>query len=182
MITLQGGFSWAVLVAKVCIDYPNQSAPELVQTFFHVYREWRWPEPVALIDFQEVNVNSLKNVSSSMLLVIFALIQTQTYVKICPIHNCISDMFRKKLVITRVGTCLQFTASQRQLPGTQIKMCRRGIRWWNPHPWLCWCVPYRHCHFSLSELNWMLSITHFWLCFIYESDNKAALWLRLSFR
>ena len=33
-----GGFSWAVLVAKICMDYPQLSAPELIRTFFEVKR------------------------------------------------------------------------------------------------------------------------------------------------
>ena len=49
-----GGFSWAVLVARVCIDHPDLSAPELVQRFFHVFKDWSWPAPVSLTNYQQV--------------------------------------------------------------------------------------------------------------------------------
>ena len=48
-----GGFSWAVLVAKVCIMHPNvksESACEMIFKFFEVFSKWNWPIPVALSD------------------------------------------------------------------------------------------------------------------------------------
>ena len=48
-----GGFSWAVLVAKVCMECPDLSAPELIQKFFHLFKSWTWPDPVSLTDIQQ---------------------------------------------------------------------------------------------------------------------------------
>jgi len=54
-----GGFSWAVLVAKVCIDmhqryqgWPDGSyeATHVIQNFFHTFANWSWPDPVSLIE------------------------------------------------------------------------------------------------------------------------------------
>jgi len=51
-----GGFSWAVLVAKACIDM-HQSNPSggfdatnVIQSFFHLFATWPWPQAVALVE------------------------------------------------------------------------------------------------------------------------------------
>ena len=51
-----GGFSWAVLVAKACIDM-HQSLPEggfdathVIRSFFHLFSTWHWPQPVSLVE------------------------------------------------------------------------------------------------------------------------------------
>ena len=44
-----GGFSWAALVAKTCIKFPEiQNAEELVYKFFDMFSKWSWPDPVIL--------------------------------------------------------------------------------------------------------------------------------------
>jgi poly(A) polymerase len=43
-----GGFSWTVLVAKVCQLYKGASSSELVIHFFRTFANWLWPEPVFL--------------------------------------------------------------------------------------------------------------------------------------
>ena len=53
-----GGFSWAVLVAKTCIDMHQidqngailYDATKVIQRFFHLFGHWTWPDPVALIE------------------------------------------------------------------------------------------------------------------------------------
>ena len=37
-----GGINWALLVARVCQDYPDAAAPELTRRFFAIYAEWNW--------------------------------------------------------------------------------------------------------------------------------------------
>jgi poly(A) polymerase len=56
-----GGFSWAVLVAKACIDM-HQSKPSggydathVIQSFFHLFSKWPWPQPVTLVDIEPKN-------------------------------------------------------------------------------------------------------------------------------
>ncbi|OQR75759.1 poly(A) polymerase gamma-like [Tropilaelaps mercedesae] len=44
-----GGVSWAILVAKVCTIYPKAGAARIVNKFFLVMSQWRWPEPVMLL-------------------------------------------------------------------------------------------------------------------------------------
>ncbi|XP_022650192.1 poly(A) polymerase type 3-like isoform X2 [Varroa destructor] len=44
-----GGISWAILVAKVCTIYPKAGAARIVNKFFLVMSQWRWPEPVMLL-------------------------------------------------------------------------------------------------------------------------------------
>ncbi|CAD5112345.1 DgyrCDS1572 [Dimorphilus gyrociliatus] len=43
-----GGVSWAMLVARVCQLYPNAAAATIVNKFFLVYDQWKWPQPVLL--------------------------------------------------------------------------------------------------------------------------------------
>lgn len=44
-----GGVSWAILVAKVCTIYPKAGAARIINKFFLVMSQWRWPEPVMLL-------------------------------------------------------------------------------------------------------------------------------------
>ena len=41
-----GGFSWAVMVAKTCIDYPGETPSRTLYNFFVMFSDWQWPEPV----------------------------------------------------------------------------------------------------------------------------------------
>ncbi|XBW37140.1 hypothetical protein QEN19_002718 [Hanseniaspora menglaensis] len=43
-----GGVAWAMLVAKICQLYPNANSATIVQKFFFVYYNWKWPQPVLL--------------------------------------------------------------------------------------------------------------------------------------
>ena len=51
-----GGFSWAVLVAKACVDmHQNQpnggyDATAVIHHFFHLFAHWQWPRPVTLVE------------------------------------------------------------------------------------------------------------------------------------
>ena len=41
-----GGFSYAIMVAKICQDYPNLEVADLLYKFFEVYSEWKWLDSV----------------------------------------------------------------------------------------------------------------------------------------
>ena len=43
-----GGVAWAMLVARVCQLYPRATASTIVNKFFLVMSQWRWPQPVLL--------------------------------------------------------------------------------------------------------------------------------------
>lgn len=43
-----GGVSWAILTAQVCQLYPNASASKILEKFFVLYQQWKWPSPVTL--------------------------------------------------------------------------------------------------------------------------------------
>lgn len=51
-----GGFSWAVLVAKACMEYPDvREGSELVMKFFELFANWKWPQPVILNDYEKTD-------------------------------------------------------------------------------------------------------------------------------
>ena len=56
-----GGFSWAVLVAKACVDmHQNQpnggyDATAVIHHFFHLFAHWQWPRPVTLVEIKPNN-------------------------------------------------------------------------------------------------------------------------------
>ncbi|KAF7538319.1 hypothetical protein G7Z17_g12669 [Cylindrodendrum hubeiense] len=43
-----GGVAWAMLVARVCQLYPKAETSVIVNKFFLVMSQWRWPQPVLL--------------------------------------------------------------------------------------------------------------------------------------
>ncbi|ORZ24389.1 Poly(A) polymerase central domain-domain-containing protein [Absidia repens] len=43
-----GGVAWAMLVARICQLYPNACAAALVNRFFRIMFQWKWPQPVLL--------------------------------------------------------------------------------------------------------------------------------------
>ncbi|KAL1124811.1 hypothetical protein AAG570_001432 [Ranatra chinensis] len=51
-----GGVSWAMLVARTCQLYPNAVAATLVNKFFLVFSQWKWPQPVLLKQPDNVNL------------------------------------------------------------------------------------------------------------------------------
>lgn len=59
-----GGVSYAIMVAKICQDYPDLEMADLLCKFFQVYAEWKWPNPVFIKigkkkDNQKLNINNL---------------------------------------------------------------------------------------------------------------------------
>jgi len=43
-----GGATWAILVAKICMTFPDLSPAELVLKFFKIFALWTWEVPVCL--------------------------------------------------------------------------------------------------------------------------------------
>ncbi|KAL5271851.1 hypothetical protein ACHWQZ_G000153 [Mnemiopsis leidyi] len=43
-----GGVSWAILMARVCQLYPEAAPVTLVQKFFLIFSNWKWPIPIML--------------------------------------------------------------------------------------------------------------------------------------
>lgn len=48
-----GGVNWAILVAWVCLRYPQASSSELLEAFFRTYATWEWPAPVLIAPLQD---------------------------------------------------------------------------------------------------------------------------------
>jgi poly(A) polymerase len=49
-----GGVAWAMLVARVCQLYPHAVGATIVDKFFFVIKDWKWPTPVMLKDIEHV--------------------------------------------------------------------------------------------------------------------------------
>jgi len=49
-----GGISWALLVAQVCQLYPHAAPATLIEKFFALYQQWRWPYPIMLNEIKQV--------------------------------------------------------------------------------------------------------------------------------
>jgi poly(A) polymerase len=48
MLGYLGGFSLSVLVARCCIDNPEEmSTAQMVKKFFEMFAKWDWPQPVS---------------------------------------------------------------------------------------------------------------------------------------
>lgn len=43
-----GGVAWAMLVARICQLYPNACSAVVLNRFFKIYSDWKWPQPVLL--------------------------------------------------------------------------------------------------------------------------------------
>lgn len=43
-----GGVAWAMLVARICQLYPNACSAVILNRFFKIYSDWKWPQPVLL--------------------------------------------------------------------------------------------------------------------------------------
>lgn len=48
-----GGVAWAMVVARVCQLYPTALPGTIVQKFFGILQQWKWPHPVLLKHIEE---------------------------------------------------------------------------------------------------------------------------------
>ncbi|KAI4814725.1 hypothetical protein KUCAC02_003903 [Chaenocephalus aceratus] len=52
-----GGISGAILVARICQEYPNASASTLVTKLFKEDKLWKWPNPIMLRELKDCHFN-----------------------------------------------------------------------------------------------------------------------------
>ncbi|EGC37259.1 hypothetical protein DICPUDRAFT_150175 [Dictyostelium purpureum] len=52
-ISFLGGITWALLTARICQLYPNSAPSTIINRFFKVYENWKWPAPVLLTHLVE---------------------------------------------------------------------------------------------------------------------------------
>ncbi|KAF6015389.1 hypothetical protein HII12_000932 [Brettanomyces bruxellensis] len=53
MFGFPGGVAWAMLVARICQLYPNAVGAVIVEKFFYIYLQWKWPQPVMLTQIED---------------------------------------------------------------------------------------------------------------------------------
>lgn len=62
-----GGVSYAILVARICQDFPELETADLLLKFFEFYSEWKWIEPIYIKVGKvrdHLNINSLQLLDS----------------------------------------------------------------------------------------------------------------------
>ncbi|KAK8136660.1 polynucleotide adenylyltransferase [Apiospora sp. TS-2023a] len=57
IVGFPGGVVWAMLVARVCQLYPKAASATIVSKFFHLIRQWPWPQPVMLKAMEDGPLN-----------------------------------------------------------------------------------------------------------------------------
>lgn len=55
IVGFPGGVAWAMLVARVCQFYPHAIGATIVNKFFFIMKDWKWPQPVILKDIESGN-------------------------------------------------------------------------------------------------------------------------------
>lgn len=48
-----GGVAWAMMVARICQFYPQASGSKIVDRFFVILSDWRWPTPIQLKQIED---------------------------------------------------------------------------------------------------------------------------------
>ena len=43
-----GGVNWNILAAFICQLYPNAAPSLLLERFFFILQDWKWPTPILL--------------------------------------------------------------------------------------------------------------------------------------
>jgi len=54
VLGFMGGINWAIMVAFICMRYPDANNMKLVKLFFRTFSGWKWPKPVLLAPPQTV--------------------------------------------------------------------------------------------------------------------------------
>ena len=52
-----GGVAWAMLVARVCQLYPSATGSTIVNKFFRIMIQWKWPQPIQLKKIEDGPLN-----------------------------------------------------------------------------------------------------------------------------
>ncbi|CCF57995.1 hypothetical protein KAFR_0D03470 [Kazachstania africana CBS 2517] len=104
-----GGVAWAMLVARICQLYPNACSAVILNRFFKILSEWKWPQPVVLKPIEDgplqVRVWNPKIYAqdrSHRMPVI-----TPAYPSMCATHN-ITDS-TKKVILEEFSRGIQIT-------------------------------------------------------------------------
>lgn len=104
-----GGVAWAMLVARICQLYPNACSAVILNRFFKILSEWKWPQPVVLKPIEDgplqVRVWNPKIYAqdrSHRMPVI-----TPAYPSMCATHN-ITDS-TKKVILQELERGIQIT-------------------------------------------------------------------------
>lgn len=104
-----GGVAWAMLVARICQLYPNACSAVILNRFFKILSEWKWPQPVVLKPIEDgplqVRVWNPKIYAqdrSHRMPVI-----TPAYPSMCATHNITEST--KKVILGELGRGIRIT-------------------------------------------------------------------------
>lgn len=104
-----GGVAWAMLVARICQLYPNACSAVILNRFFKILSEWKWPQPVVLKPIEDgplqVRVWNPKIYAqdrSHRMPVI-----TPAYPSMCATHNITEST--KKVILEELENGIQIT-------------------------------------------------------------------------
>lgn len=104
-----GGVAWAMLVARICQLYPNACSVVILNRFFKILSDWKWPQPVLLKPIEDgplqVRVWNPKIYAqdrSHRMPVI-----TPAYPSMCATHNITAST--KKVVLNEFKRGIQIT-------------------------------------------------------------------------
>lgn len=105
-----GGVAWAMLVARICQLYPNAVSSVIIEKFFQIYSQWKWPEPVLLKQIEDGplqvrvwNPKLYANDRQHRMPVI-----TPAYPSMCATHNITSSTMAQ--ILKELNRGMQITA------------------------------------------------------------------------
>jgi len=96
-----GGVSYAILAARICQENGDIGVPDLLLKFFETYSEWKWPQPVFLLQRNtKLDVNALKaldTIDTDLMPIVAPAIEpsNSSYRVTISTFNLIMDEFKK---------------------------------------------------------------------------------------